>query len=208
METLQSDIKTIINDSYPYIEEFNPAQKAVIESGYLDDDENYIISIPTASGKTVLGVLAALKTVLNGGKAVYAAPLLSIQNEKVKEFKNFEKHGIKVGRHPSSSDLSVMVFESFDALTRFSWDTLRDVDTLIVDEFHMIGEYSRGPTLESAITRAKIINPNIRIIALSATLQNIDEIEEWLESKTVTHDYRQVPINKEVLDCEMFELNN
>lgn len=208
METLQSDIKTIINDSYPYIEEFNPAQKAVIESGYLDDDENYIISIPTASGKTVLGVLAALKTVLNGGKAVYAAPLLSIQNEKVKEFKNFEKHGIKVGRHPSSSDLSVMVFESFDTLTRFSWDTLRDVDTLIVDEFHMIGEYSRGPTLESAITRAKIINPNIRIIALSATLQNIDEIEEWLESKTVTHDYRPVPLNKEVLDCEMFELKN
>lgn len=208
METLQSDIKTIINDSYPYIEEFNPAQKAVIESGYLDDDENYIISIPTASGKTVLGVLAALKTVLNGGKAVYAAPLLSIQNEKVKEFKNFEKHRIKVGRHPSSSDLSVMVFESFDALTRFSWDTLRDVDTLIVDEFHMIGEYSRGPTLESAITRAKIINPNIRIIALSATLQNIDEIEEWLESKTVTHDYRPVPLNKEVLDCEMFELKN
>ena len=208
METLQSDIKTIINDSYPYIEEFNPAQKAVIESGYLDDDENYIISIPTASGKTVLGVLAALKTVLNGGKAVYAAPLLSIQNEKVKEFKNFEKHGIKVGRHPSSSDLSVMVFESFDALTRFSWDILRDVDTLIVDEFHMIGEYSRGPTLEAAITRAKIINPNIRIIALSATLQNIDEIEEWLESKTVTHDYRPVPLNKEVLDCEMFELKN
>lgn len=208
METLQSDIKTIINDSYPYIEEFNPAQKAVIESGYLDDDENYIISIPTASGKTVLGVLAALKTVLNGGKAVYAAPLLSIQNEKVKEFKNFEKHGIKVGRHPSSSDLSVMVFESFDALTRFSWDTLRDVDTLIVDEFHMIGEYSRGPTLEAAITRAKIINPNIRIIALSATLQNIDKIEEWLESKTVTHDYRPVPLNKEVLDCEMFELKN
>lgn len=208
METLQSDIKTIINDSYPYIEEFNPAQKAVIESGYLDDDDNYIISIPTASGKTVLGVLAALKTILNGGKAVYAAPLLSIQNEKVNEFKKFENHGIKVGKHPSSSDLSVMVFESFDTLTRFSWDTLRDVDTLIIDEFHMIGEYTRGPTLEAAITRAKIINPNIRIIALSATLQNIDEIEKWLESKTVTHDYRPVPLNKEVLDCEMFELKN
>ncbi|MDO5848308.1 MAG: DEAD/DEAH box helicase [Methanobrevibacter sp.] len=208
METLQSDIKTIINDSYPYIEEFNPAQKAVIESGYLEDDDNYIISIPTASGKTVLGVLAALKTILDGGKAVYAAPLLSIQNEKVKEFKKFEDHGITVGRHPNSSDLSVMVFESFDALTRFSWNTLRDVDTLIIDEFHMIGEYSRGPTLEAAITRAKIINPNLRIIALSATLQNIGEIEEWLESKTVTHDYRPVPLNKEVLDAEMFGTKN
>ena len=92
MENLSNDIKTIINTAYPYIKEFNPAQKAVIESGYLEDKSNYIISIPTASGKTVLGILPALKTILNGGKAIYAAPLLSIQNEKVKEFKAFEEH--------------------------------------------------------------------------------------------------------------------
>ena len=208
MENLSNDIKTIINTAYPYIKEFNPAQKAVIESGYLEDKSNYIISIPTASGKTVLGILPALKTILNGGKAVYAAPLLSIQNEKVKEFKAFEEHGIIVGKHPSNSDLSVMVFESFDALTRFSWNVLREVDTLIIDEFHMIGEYSRGPTLESAITRAKIINPSLRIIALSATLKNIDEIEQWLDGKTVEHDYRPVPLNKEVLDAEMFNTKN
>lgn len=208
MENLSNDIKTIINTAYPYIKEFNPAQKAVIESGYLEDKSNYIISIPTASGKTVLGILPALKTILNGGKAIYAAPLLSIQNEKVKEFKAFEEHGIKVGKHPSNSDLSVMVFESFDALTRFSWNVLREVDTLIIDEFHMIGEYSRGPTLESAITRAKIINPSLRIIALSATLKNIDEIEQWLDGKTVEHDYRPVPLNKEVLDAEMFNTKN
>lgn len=208
MENLSNDIKTIINTAYPYIKEFNPAQKAVIESGYLEDKSNYIISIPTASGKTVLGILPALKTILNGGKAIYAAPLLSIQNEKVKEFKAFEEDGIKVGKHPSNSDLSVMVFESFDALTRFSWNVLREVDTLIIDEFHMIGEYSRGPTLESAITRAKIINPSLRIIALSATLKNIDEIEQWLDGKTVEHNYRPVPLNKEVLDAEMFNTKN
>lgn len=208
MENLSNDIKTIINTAYPYIKEFNPAQKAVLESGYLEDKSNYIISIPTASGKTVLGILPALKTILNGGKAIYAAPLLSIQNEKVKEFKAFEEHGIKVGKHPSNSDLSVMVFESFDALTRFSWNVLREVDTLIIDEFHMIGEYSRGPTLESAITRAKIINPSLRIIALSATLKNIDEIEQWLDGKTVEHNYRPVPLNKEVLDAEMFNTKN
>lgn len=208
MENLSNDIKTIINTAYPYIKKFNPAQKAVIESGYLEDKSNYIISIPTASGKTVLGILPALKTILNGGKAIYAAPLLSIQNEKVKEFKAFEEHGIKVGKHPSNSDLSVMVFESFDALTRFSWNVLREVDTLIIDEFHMIGEYSRGPTLESAITRAKIINPSLRIIALSATLKNIDEIEQWLGGKTVEHNYRPVPLNKEVLDAEMFNTKN
>ena len=208
MENLGTDIKKIINTAYPYIKEFNPAQKAVIDSGYLDDKSNYIISIPTASGKTVLGVLPALKTILNGGKAVYAAPLLSIQNEKVKEFKAFEENGISVGKHPSNSDLSVMVFESFDALTRFSWNVLRDVDTLIIDEFHMIGEYSRGPTLEAAITRAKIINPSMRIIALSATLKNIEEIEGWLEGTCIEHEYRPVPLNKEVLDAEMFNKKN
>ena len=208
MENLGTDIKKIINTAYHYIKEFNPAQKAVIDSGYLDDKSNYIISIPTASGKTVLGVLPALKTILNGGKAVYAAPLLSIQNEKVKEFKAFEENGISVGKHPSNSDLSVMVFESFDALTRFSWNVLRDVDTLIIDEFHMIGEYSRGPTLEAAITRAKIINPSMRIIALSATLKNIEEIEGWLEGTCIEHEYRPVPLNKEVLDAEMFNKKN
>ena len=208
MENLRDDIKTIINGAYPYIKEFNPAQKAVIVSGYLEDKSNYIICIPTASGKTVLGILPALKTILDGGKAVYAAPLLSIQNEKVKEFKAFEEHGIRVGKHPASSDLSVMVFESFDVLTRFSWNNLRDVDTLIIDEFHMIGEFTRGPTLEAAITRAKIINPKMRIIALSATLKNIEEIEGWLEGTCIEHDYRPVPLHKEVLDAEMFNTKN
>jgi helicase len=208
MESLSKEIKKIIKNCYPYIKEFNPAQKHVIDSGYLENRDNYVIAIPTASGKTVLGVMAALEDILNGGKAVYAAPLISIQNEKVKEFKKFEEHGIKVGKHPNSSDLSIMVFESFDILTRFSWDTLRDVDTLIIDEFHMIGEYSRGPTLECAITRAKIINPNLRIIALSATLQNMLEIEGWLDAKIVEHDYRPVPLNKEVLNTEMFNTSN
>ena len=42
MENLSNDIKTIINTAYPYIKEFNPAQKAVIESGYLEDKSKYI----------------------------------------------------------------------------------------------------------------------------------------------------------------------
>ena len=190
--------------AYPFIEEYNPAQQAVIDSGYLDNNENYIISIPTASGKTVLGVLAALKVLLQGGKVVYAVPLISLQNEKYKEFKVFEQFGYKVGKHPRNSDISVMVFESFDALTRFSLNTIHELDLLIIDEFHMIGEYSRGPTIECAITRIKEQNRSIRIIALSATLQNMDEMAHWLEAEVVTHDYRPVPLHKEVLCAEEF----
>lgn len=70
-------------------------------------------------------------------------------------------------------------------------------------------EYSRGPTLECAITRAKIINPNLRIVCfIQATLQNMEEIEGWLDAKIVEHDYRPVPLNKEVLNTEMFNTSN
>lgn len=204
MSTINPEIESIMKKCYPFIEEYNPAQKAVIDSGYLENNENYIISIPTASGKTVLGVLAALKVLLQGGKVVYAVPLISLQNEKYKEFKVFEEFGFKVGKHPSRSDLAVMVFESFDALTRFSLNTLTEIDLVIIDEFHMIGDYSRGPTIECAITRIKERNKGIRIIALSATLQNMDEMAHWLEANVVTHDYRPVPLHKEVLCAEEF----
>ena len=204
MANIDSNIEEIMNKAYPFIEEYNPAQQAVIDSGYLENNDNYIISIPTASGKTVLGVLAMLKVLLQGGKVVYAVPLISLQNEKYKEFKVFEQFGYKVGKHPRNSDISVMVFESFDALTRFSMNVLHELDLLIIDEFHMIGEYSRGPTIECAITRIKENNKSIRIIALSATLQNMDEMAHWLEAEVVTHDYRPVPLHKEVLCAEEF----
>lgn len=82
MENLSNDIKTIINTAYPYIKEFNPAQKAVIESGYLEDKSNYIISIPTASGKTVLGILPALKTILMVEKPFMQHPFFQFKMKK------------------------------------------------------------------------------------------------------------------------------
>lgn len=208
LESLDPAIKKIIKDSYPQIEDLNPAQEAVIEAGLLEEKENFIIAIPTASGKTLLGVMAALRTILDGGKVVYTVPLLSIQNEKIKEFKKFEEDDIKVGKHPSSADLAVMVFESYDALTRFNWNTLSEVDLVIVDEFHMIGEYSRGPTIECAITRSRIINPGMRLIALSATLQNMEELSTWLGARVVEHNYRPVPLYQEVLNTEEYGTKN
>lgn len=202
MNTKKAMMK-IIKDCYPFIEKLNPAQEAAIKQGYLEDQHNYILAIPTASGKTLLGLMAAIKTILEGGKVIYTVPLISIQNEKIKEFKELEKHGISVGKDPRSSDLAIMVFESFDMLTRFSWNTLNEIDLLIVDEFHMIGEYTRGPIIECAITRSMILNPRMRIIALSATLNNLEEIAAWLNAKVIQHDYRPVPLYKEILTLDM-----
>ena len=187
----QSDIE-IVGECSNAVEGIGAVHKLRPDVLFLD------IQMPRISGLEMVGML-------DPEHRPYIVFLTAFDEYAIKAF---EEHGIKVGKHPSNSDLSVMVFESFDALTRFSWNVLREVDTLIIDEFHMIGEYSRGPTLESAITRAKIINPSLRIIALSATLKNIDEIEQWLDGKTVEHDYRPVPLNKEVLDAEMFNTKN
>ena len=67
----------------------------------------------------------------------------------------------------------------------------------------MIGEYTRGPTIECAITRLMSLNPRIRIIALSATLSNLEEIAAWLDANVIQHDYRPVPLYKEILTLDM-----
>lgn len=72
----------------------------------------------------------------------------------------------------------------------------------------MIGEYSRGPTIECALTRSRILNPGMRIIALSATLKNMSELSSWLDAHVVQHDYRPVPLYKDVLTTEELELRN
>ncbi|BDZ71095.1 hypothetical protein GCM10025861_16120 [Methanobacterium petrolearium] len=53
LESMDSSIANIIRKAYPEIEELNPAQEAVLDAGFLDDPENFIIAIPTASGKTL-----------------------------------------------------------------------------------------------------------------------------------------------------------
>lgn len=203
------NILKILKNCYPYLKDFNPAQKAALKSGFLEKDKNYVIAMPTASGKTLLGILAALKVINNGGKVIYLVPLISLQNEKLQEFKKLENHAkIKIGRDPRYSDLSVMIYESFDILTRTYPEILSDVDLLVVDEFHMLGDYSRGPILECAITKAKKLNPGIRIIALSATLKNMHEIAKWLDAEVFEHDYRPVPLHKDVLVVENHNVRN
>ena len=69
------------------IEELRPAQKKSIESGLLDG-KNLLVCTPTASGKTLIAELAALKSIIEGkGKTIYIVPLKALASEKLKDFK-------------------------------------------------------------------------------------------------------------------------
>ncbi|MBR9703425.1 DEAD/DEAH box helicase, partial [Candidatus Woesearchaeota archaeon] len=62
-----------------------PCQTKAIDSG-LFDDKNLLVCTPTASGKTLVGELAALNAILHDkGKAVYVVPLRALASEKHKQ---------------------------------------------------------------------------------------------------------------------------
>ena len=51
---------------------------------------------------------------------------------------------------------------------------------VLIDEIHLIGDYSRGACIDSAISRLK--REDTRLIAVSATIPNINDIANWLGS--------------------------
>ena len=45
----------------------------------------------------------------------------------------------------------------------------------------MLNYEERGATLEAIVSRIMSLNAHVRIIAVSATIPNIDEVGEWLQ---------------------------
>ena len=56
------------------VKELRPAQEKAIKKGLLER-KNLLVCTPTASGKTLIAELAALKSIIGGnGKAIYTVP--------------------------------------------------------------------------------------------------------------------------------------
>jgi len=190
------------------IKEFRPAQQKALDAGLLKG-ENLLICTPTASGKTLIAEMAAMTTILNGGKAIYIVPLIALANEKYKEFKRKYSHickiAISIGDLDSSDpylvdyDLIICTSEKLDSLIRHQATWLTYVKTTIIDEIHLLNDVERGPRLEILITVMKKLLSNIQIIGLSATIGNPEELAQWLEAKLIKDNWRPVPLKKGTL---------
>ena len=187
-----------------------PPQGEAVEKGALDG-ENLVMAIPTAAGKTLIAELCMLKSVLKEkGKCLYIVPLRALASEKFEDFR--EKYGglgVKVGISTGDFDIAdprlaqydilVATSEKVDSLLRHRAKWLADVVSVVVlDEVHLIDDPGRGPTLEILTARLKQVNPDLQILALSATVKNADEIAEWLKAKLVKSQWRPVPLKKGV----------
>lgn len=171
--------------------------------------ENLVLSIPTASGKSLVAYLAIVHRLLNeSGKALYVVPLKALAREKYEELKLFEKLGLKIGistgdlddsnPHLARYDIIVCTSEKADSLLRHGITWVDKVRVLVIDEVHLIHDPTRGPTLEVIISRFKALNPDTQIIALSATIKNATELSIWLDGKLIQSDWRPVPLREGV----------
>ena len=63
-------------------------------------------------------------------------------------------------------------------------DTFRNLDFVIVDEWHELIGTKRGVQVELALSRLKAINPQLRVWGISATIGNLDEAKDVLLGTT------------------------
>lgn len=203
----QKLIEVILAEGY---QDLYPSQIEAVKSNVLEGD-NMLLVTPTASGKTLIAILTAGKTILEkGGKVIYLTPLRALAKEKYEEFKKLETikksngSNIKVvlssGDYDTSSsflekgDIIILTNEKFDSLLRHGLSWIDEVNLFIADEIHLVGDSYRGPTLETILTKITSFFPKAQLLSLSATIKNSKELAKWLKSKIVDTKWRPVKL--------------
>ena len=197
-------------------EKLYPPQADSVKSGLLDG-KSILVSAPTASGKTLIAMLAMLSFLSKNevGKVIYLSPLRALAAEKFSEFKKLEKiplgKKIKVSistgdfenleKNLEKSNVLILTNEKMDSIIRHGAEWVEEIGLVITDEVHLIGDESRGPTLEMILTQLKLLETKPQLVGLSATITNSDEIADWLSCKLVKNDWRPVPLSEGVCDA-------
>jgi len=204
--------------SFPF-DEFNPVQSRIFE--IYNSDANVIVAAATSAGKTVCAeMMMAHEVNVRKGKAMYLAPLRALAKEKIDDWTD-EKHHfgnlnmsictgdytLTPGRKKEleNSDVIIMTSEMLNSRCRNfksennNW--LNDIGTLVVDESHLLTVPGRGDHLEVGLMKFAEAAPNARIVFLSATMPNVDEIANWLSKSLMKKDtyllnstYRPCPL--------------
>ena len=191
-----------------------PPQAESVKAGLLKG-KSVLVSAPTASGKTLIATLAIISFLSkNKGKVIYLSPLRALASEKFIEFKKLEQlsigNKIKVGistgdfdnveKKLEKNNILILTNEKMDSIIRRGAEWVDEIGLVISDEIHLIGDESRGPTLEMVLTQLKRLEHKPQILGLSATITNSDELANWLGCKLVENTWRPVPLSEGVHD--------
>lgn len=202
---LPDALKRFLVDSWG-INTLHPPQAQALPS--LLSGKNTLVAIPTASGKSLLAYMAMAKRLSEGhdrSKAIYIVPLKALAMEKYEELSELGRAlnlsvGLGIGDATSEAknikecNILVCTSEKLDSLLRHNAEMVADVCCVIADEFHLMNDGTRGPTLEINLTRLRHIKPDAQLVALSATVGNASALAEWLGAELVVSEWRPVAL--------------
>ena len=190
-----------------------PPQQELLEAGFFESDEHWLVCAPTGSGKTLIGELAILGALQRGCQAIYLAPLKAIVEERLEAWQGrFAKWSIglftgdrsnpKNGNSPADHDILLLTPEKLASYLH-NWKSnlhwLSRIGSLVVDEIHLIGDSGRGAGLECLLARWKRINPFTRIVGLTGTLANAEEIASWMGARLYRTDWQPIPVEHRIV---------
>ena len=191
-----------------------PPQQKVIEGGLLRQGHHLLLNMATGSGKTYLSELMIEDVIKAGYKTIYVTPLRALASQQFDNWKRrFPNYNVGVFTGDTiqksttrgnycTSQLLIMTPERLDACMRnwrSHWAWIPDVSLIVIDEFHILGQSMRGGRLEGTITRFVRLNPFTRIVGLSATMPNANELARWLHGSYFASKWRQVPLEKKII---------
>lgn len=178
-------------------EKLNPFQSTITK--YMEDDVNIVCAASTSSGKTISAELCMAQVIERGKKAIFLSPLKAVTKEKYEDWTNpkhpFSKLNISIvtgdykltdvrKEELQEANIILLTSEMIDARTRLIqyernfW--LKDIGVCVVDEVHTVGLEERGDALEVGMMRFTEINPDCKVVFLSATIPNSTQFAEWL----------------------------
>jgi helicase len=174
---------------------------------------NTMVCIPTASGKSLvafMGIVHQIKVKDVGSRGIYIVPLKALASEKQNELKQLGDHlGLKIGlgigdapneaNQISDCDILVCTSEKLDSLMRSKPEVLRRVSVVVADEFHLVNDSHRGPTMEINLARIRHLLPHAQLITLSATVGNSQDLADWLDSDLILSQWRPVSLEYSTL---------
>jgi len=170
--------------------------------------ENIMLTIPTASGKSLVAHIAMthrLANELKGSRGVYIVPLKALASEKYEELKEIGasvdlKVGLSIGDRSAEmssiegSDIIVCTSEKLDSMLRGNPSLMDDIGIVVTDEFHLLHDPNRGPTLEILLSMIMHRRNDAQLLALSATVGNAEEMAAWLDARLIKSSWRPVTL--------------
>jgi len=217
----------VSTSGYPYpFDNFNPVQSKVFK--IKNSPNNLIICSSTGSGKTIAAEIM-IDEALKIGKIIYTSPLKALSQEKLTEWTERypdKKTAILTGDYKlskkqqkelNSSDIIILTTEMLDSrLSSMNEDNqwLNKASLLVTDEAHLINSEGRGSVTEVGLMGFSLLNPDAKIVLLSATLPGTNVLGEWLyilngrETDVITSDWRPVELQVTFPTYEVYNYPN